>query len=225
MNFKKAFISETEIERRRKISAAFKGKPLLMETRRKMSEAAKGRIISVEQREKISKSLTGRPPSEETRRKISAANTGKIRTKETCQKISEGRKGIVFTDEHKQKLSDVRVGRFGGDKHPAWKGGVSFEPYCIKFNDEFKERVREFFNHHCVECGKPQTKERLLVHHVNFDKQTCCNDNIPLFVPLCRSCHAKTNFRRDYWQDRFTRLINEQNGGMCYYSKGGNDAN
>src|SRR5208337_386546 len=29
-----------------------------------------------------------------------------------------------------------------GEKSPGWKGGISFEPYCIKFNKEFKERVR-----------------------------------------------------------------------------------
>ena len=210
-------------ETRNKISNAFKGKPLSMETRRKMSESARGRIISLEQREKISRSLTGRHPSEETLKKLSAVSAtrkGKPRSKEICEHISKGRKGIVFTEEHKQKLSAARKGRFCGENHPAWKGGISFEPYCVKFNDDFKERVRSFFNYHCVECGKPQMKEKLLVHHVNFDKQTCCNDAVPLFVPLCRSCHSKTNFNRGYWQDRFTRLINEQNGGMCYYPKG-----
>ena len=62
---------------------------------------------------------------------------------------------------------------------------------------------------------------KLDVHHVNFDKQSCCNDTIPLFVSLCRSCHMKTSFNRDYWQDHFTEMINEQYNGRCYLQKDG----
>jgi hypothetical protein len=206
-------------EARQRISAAFKGKPLSPEHRRKIGESNKGKVISEEQRGKISAALKGRHPTETALKNMRLAHMGKPQTEQKRRKVSEARKGIVFTEDHKRKLREARIGRFGGDKHPNWQGGISFEPYCVKFNDEFKERVRGFFNHRCVECGTPQNGSKLLIHHVNFDKKTCCNDNKPLFVPPCRSCHSKTNFNRDYWQDRYTRLINEQNGGMCYLPK------
>ena len=108
-----------------------------------------------------------------------------------------------------------------GENHPNWQGGISFEPYCPKFNKEFKERVRAFFNYRCVECGKTQEEEgrALCCHHVNYNKKTCCDNTIPLFVPLCDTCHKRTNRHRDYWQLHFTELIYLQHGGKCYYSQ------
>ena len=32
-----------------------------------------------------------------------------------------------------------------GDNNSNWHGGISFEPYCIKFNKDYKESVRELF--------------------------------------------------------------------------------
>jgi hypothetical protein len=113
-------------------------------------------------------------------------------------------------------------GMFVGDKSPLWKGGISFEPYCIKFNSGFKERVRAFFNYTCQTCGHVWRggEKRLSVHHANFRKDSCCNEEaIPLFVPLCTSCHTKTNHNREYWEKYFTDLINNNHGGKCYFTK------
>ena len=108
-----------------------------------------------------------------------------------------------------------------GENSPVWKGGISFEPYCILFNKEFKERVRAFFDNKCAVCGK--TKEEngrsLCIHHVNYDKKTCCNDSERLFVPLCGSCHSKTNHNREEWEEYFKDLIKNKYGGKCYYTK------
>ena len=107
-----------------------------------------------------------------------------------------------------------------GEHSPQWKGGISFEPYCILFNKEFKERVRAFWGNKCPVCGKIEEESRkaLCVHHVGYDKEVCCNDNERLFVPLCRSCHAKTNTNRDEWEEYFTHMISIH-GGKCYYTK------
>lgn len=110
-----------------------------------------------------------------------------------------------------------------GENHPNWRGGLSYEPYCQLFNNEFKERVREFFGRRCVECGASENGKRLSVHHVVYDKEACCNEGEAvenrLFVPLCASCHTRTNHNRDYWQEKFTNLIQEQYGGKCYFTK------
>ena len=41
--------------------------------------------------------------------------------------------------------------RTSGPNNHNWIGGISFDRYCIKFNNNFKERVRSFFNYTCVE--------------------------------------------------------------------------
>lgn len=131
--------------------------------------------------------------------------------------VERGR-GIVCSNKC---ASLLQIGRFIGDKSPVWKGGTSFEPYCPKFNKEFKERVRAFFNYKCAECGMSQEEngKALGVHHVIYNKNTCCDSTIPLFVPLCNHCHSKTNSRRKHWQTHFTELINTKYGGKCYYTK------
>ena len=115
---------------------------------------------------------------------------------------------------------------YSGENHHQWKGGASFTPYCEKFNFEFKERVREFWGRHCCECGisENETGRRHSVHHVNFNKNSCCDETKPLFVILCHSCHSKTNHNRMYWQDRFTRLIDDHNSGCSYFDKNGRPA-
>jgi hypothetical protein len=118
------------------------------------------------------------------------------------------KKGIISTSHP----------RYGSDHHN-WKGGISFEPYCPKFTNEFKERVRAFFDYQCLNCGTPQNGYKLHVHHVNFDKETCCNESIPLFIPLCRSCHTKSNHHRESSSKYFTEIIQTYYQGKCYFSK------
>jgi hypothetical protein len=149
-------------------------------------------------------------------KRVSELFKGKPLKREHREKISRATKGRVFTEEHKEKLSNKKIGVYVGDRSPHWKGGISFEPYCPKFNNAFKERVRDFFGRVCVECGAPENGKRLSVHHVNFNKMTCCDGTKPLFVPLCPSCHAKTQKDREYWEDHFTDLINTQYNGKCY---------
>ena len=89
-----------------------------------------------------------------------------------------------------------------GKNNPSWRGGTSFEDYCINFNDAIKEEAREKYGRQCFLCGKTEAEngKKLCVHHVDYDKKRGCNGKKLLLVPLCTSCHAKTNFRRDYWE-------------------------
>jgi len=190
------------------------------ETRRRIGEANRGKPRSPELRARLSAANKGKKMSEEARRKNSEAHKGKPkppRSKEHCRKISEVHKGKHLSEEAKRKLSESTK----GEKSCHWKGGISYEPYCPKFNNEFKERVRIFFGHKCVECGTPQNGKRLHVHHINFNKQSCCDSSIPLFVPLCSSCHGKTQSNRPYWEQHFSEMINGFYGGRCYLPKVG----
>lgn len=209
-------------------------------SRAKQSAALEGRSHTPEHIEKVRqanstpesrllhrRSRLGKKASESTRAKLrllKAGNQnmlGKHHSEETKRKMSEARKGIKYSKETKAKIGAYWIGKVDGDKNPAWKGGISFFPYCPKFTKEFKERVRKFFGYICVECGKHQNlfKQKLDIHHVNFDKMVCCDDTKPLFVPLCRSCHSKTNHASDHFEQKFTDLILEQYGGNCYVEK------
>ena len=157
--------------------------------------------------------MFGKHPSQETREKMRMRKLGVPLSEEHRKRIGKSNKGHSVLEETRNKISE----NLKGEKHPNWQGGISFEPYCPKFNNEFKERVRAFFNYQCLECGTPQNGTKLQVHHVNFRKDACCTEDvIPLFVPLCRSCHTATNHNRPYWQQHFTEMINGYYGGQCY---------
>jgi len=140
------------------------------------------------------------------------------------------------SNEVRERISKLRLGsdpwnkgkscpQLSGENNPSWKGGVSFEPYCPKFNRKFRKRVRAFFNHKCVACGMTQEEngKDLSVHHVHYDKKTCCKEGEDVkdrkFVALCKSHHADTNNNRAFWEDWYTEIINEFYGGQCYFTE------
>jgi hypothetical protein len=228
----------TTEETRRKLSESHKGRMVSEETRKKLSEKLTGRVISDEWREKLCVARRKRVTTDETRKKMSEAhlgirnhNYGKSMSDEQREKISVSIKSSM-TEERIQQLREASLGKYPseetrrkmgdshrGERHPMWLGGISFEPYCQKFNAEFKERVRAFFEYRCTECGSSQNGEKLHVHHVAYNKEVCCDDTLPLFVALCKKCHTKTNHNREYWHIHFTELIQQQYGGKCYFTK------
>jgi len=107
--------------------------------------------------------------------------------------------GREFTKEHKEKIGKANK----GENSPNWKGGISFEPYCLEFNKGLKEEIREKFGRVCFLCPKTEEEncQKLSVHHIDYNKKQGCNGIRWLLVPLCRACNSKVNFNRDYWQD------------------------
>ena len=108
-----------------------------------------------------------------------------------------------------------------GPTHPAWKGGLSFEPYCPKWNKDLRIRIRAWFNYECIICNKTtkENKSELCCHHVEYNKQACCDGKLVHFAALCRSCHNKTNNNRERWEEMFHRIIDEIYDGRSYYTK------
>jgi len=132
--------------------------------------------------------------------------------------------------------------RMYGSDHPAWIGGP--KDYCEKWNADFRNRIRAFFDYKCAECGSPQNEELLHCHHVYYDKKACCSvnedgkyfsnlgiKNNPYsfeiigdpnkFITLCRSCHAKCNKKktRPDWARHFEEVINQYYLGKSYFTK------
>lgn len=103
-----------------------------------------------------------------------------------------------------------------GKNHPAWQGGISFEPYCQKFNNEFKEYIRNKFGRVCFLCPitEEENGQKLSVHHVNYNKNCGCDDDKTCqFVPLCRGCNTKVNNNREMWEAKINAIMqNKLNG-------------
>lgn len=222
-------------ETRKKMSIAAKQKPpMTEETRFKLSVASMGRHHTEEAKKKISVGNKGKPKSEDHRKKIS--DMVRNPSAETRAKMRASHTGVPLSETHRKNLIAATVGKHiispeacmrmsvarKGSLNPQWKGGISFEPYCQKFNNEFKERVRSFFNHACVECGQTQTTYQLHVHHVNFNKQSCCDNTQPLFVTLCHSCHSRTNHNRAFWEYWFVEMIMRHYNSQCYLPRSDN---
>lgn len=179
------------------------GKKATEETRKKISEAGKGREMSKATRKKLSDGNKGKIVSEETRRKISEANKGRKVSEETRKKMCAASMGRKHTEESLEKMS--------GENCVHWKGGISFEPYCPKFTNKFKEMIREAFGRKCFLCNKTEADngQNLSVHHVQYEKNCGCDDTLKCdYVPLCKSCHGKTNNKREYWEKIIILMLN-----------------
>jgi len=89
-----------------------------------------------------------------------------------------------------------------GEKNPNWKNGKSFEFYSINWTESLKNQIRERDSRRCQICGiKNQScNHKLSVHHIDYDKENCNEDNL---ISLCKKCHLKTNFDRDFWRKYF----------------------
>jgi hypothetical protein len=198
-------------ETRAKISAAKKEWASHPEVRAKISAAQRAAMSRPERRANHRAVMS----SQETREKMRASHLGKHLSPETRAKIGIASRAAWSTPEVREKIS--------GERSPAWRGGVSFEPYCPKFNDDFRERVRSFWEYRCGLCGKTQVEngKALSVHHVHYRKEACCEDEAPrYFIPLCASCHSKTGRARDHWQKILSRKIDKKFNGRCYFRQG-----
>jgi len=225
-------------ESRQKISKSLKGKycgrnsPMFgkrfsEETRQKLSKAHKGKNCGKDHPN------FGKHLSEETKKKLSESLKGK-----RCGEKNHNF-GKHLPGETRRKMSESRIGRFCGEKNPMygktgekspicgnkngnWKGGISFEPYCPKWTKELKERIRAYFNYECIMCGKTteENGKNLSCHHVEYDKQACCDGKLVHFATLCMKCHTRTNHgNRQQWMDMIHRIIDEIYNSRSYYTK------
>lgn len=232
-------------ESRRKISIALKGRkkpPRTEEHNKHAREAHKGLRPSLETIQKAAEKNRGRRLSPEH---IKAAVEGRKRngyrhSEETKRKISEARRGYKVPDDIKKKISKSLIGNkyaagrvhtekekqhlsemLRGNKCHLWKGGISFEPYCPKFNNGLRRRIRAFFDYKCLLCDKTteENKRALSCHHVEYNKAACCDGKPVHFAALCTSCHVKTNENRERWEAMIHRIIDEVYNGRSYYTK------
>ena len=119
-----------------------------------------------------------------------------------CKKCGKSRE-IIFNQYRNICGSCSHKGKL----NPCWKGGISNEPYCLKFNESLRIKIRNKYNNcdyisgiHKDICS-PDCN--LSVHHINYDKQCGCNDNKCKLIPLSHSNHMRTNSNRIFWNRLF----------------------
>jgi len=127
--------------------------------------------------------------------------------KKGCIPWNKGKKGLqIAWNKNKKGLQKAwnkgLKGYLAGEEHYNWQGGISFEPYGLEFNEDLKEVIRNRDRRKCQICKKIEleNKEKLTVHHIDYNKQ---NNNPNNLISLCRKCHSKTNYNRDYWIEYF----------------------
>jgi hypothetical protein len=104
------------------------------------------------------------------------------------------RKNFKHSELTKLKMSFSSIGKHSGEKCSFWHGGVwKKQNYGFLWNNTLRRIVRERDNYLCQVCFNVGNS----VHHINYDKDDCCLGNL---VNLCKSCHAKTNINRIYWE-------------------------
>lgn len=101
-----------------------------------------------------------------------------------------------LTSNHVTSCGCYQLERRTGENCHMWKGGISKEPYNLDWNEILKNKIRALYNFTCQLCGRKQDKEKLAIHHIDYDKK---NTNINNLISLCRPCHTKTNHNREKW--------------------------
>lgn len=138
-------------------------------------------------------------------------------------------------DERRQRvgetLSDPEIVKrralsMTGEGNPNWCGGSSYKGYCVVFK-VMREPIRNAFSNTCVACGTKINKSgrKLSAHHPTYDKSDGCkvSDMKLLGIPLCDSCHAKSNSikDRDLWVSFSNDIFGTEYLGIaCYYEPG-----
>jgi len=167
----------------------------------------KAKPLSEEHRKKLSKSHKGKTLTKEHKEKISKGGKGRKTTKESRINYSKSKKGFKHTKETREKMRASHLGKpqpwKRGSNHYNWRGGKSFEPYGLEFNNDLKEVIRNRDKRKCQICNKTELeiKRRMSVHHIDYNKQ---NNNPKNLISLCPKCHTKTNLKRKYWVEFFS---------------------
>jgi len=140
---------------------------------------------------------------EKYRKKVSEGQLGKKRpplSEEHKRILSELLTGKPKSEEHKRKISESKK----GELNPAYKGGISCEPYCPDFSDQgWRQIFYERDNNTCQNCGitkmlSYKVYERdLSIHHIDYNKKNCGRNNCLL---LCCRCNTKANLHRWMWE-------------------------
>lgn len=113
-----------------------------------------------------------------------------------------GSNNPFFGKKHSDKTKQIISENNSGEKNYNWKGGISKEPYCFEFTKGLKEQIKERDDYQCQNPDCWKTNNKLVVHHIDYNKKNCSADNL---ITLCRSCNSRVNDNRNYWKNIFSQ--------------------
>lgn len=143
----------------------------------------------------------GNKMPEEHKAKLLVANLGKKQSPELIKKRVDARAGYKHSVATKAKIRNANRGEGNG----SWKGGMSHEPYTVIWaSKRFKNGIRERDNHTCQNPDCRKNSNILNIHHIDYDKKNCEPENL---ITLCRSCNARANFNREFWEAGYKAII------------------
>jgi len=97
-----------------------------------------------------------------------------------------------------------------GEKNSNYINGISKKGYPCVFNKNLKEQIRKRDSFTCQNCEMTEEEHLIVrgrildVHHINYNKENCNEDNL---ITLCSWCNTRANFNRDYWYSFYTYII------------------
>lgn len=142
---------------------------------------------------------------------------GYINSKVTRRKIGDAGRGNQYclgykhtkaTKKRMSKAAQKRMLGKTGRLSPAWMGGVSFIKYTINFNKKLRSKIRKRDKNMCQLCNKRKYSYALAVHHVDYNKKNCREDNL---ISLHSGCNSIVNGDRDYWYAYFKYMLGSKN--------------
>jgi len=142
--------------------------------------------------------------SEDTIQRMSSAKHGRRISPET--EFKEGQEPWNKGTKGMQEAWNKGIPGLSGEDHPNWRGGTSYFPYCNKFNNKLKKRIRDRDNHTCQLCGMKEDGRKLSVHHIHYDKPNCNPD----LIALCNGCNGRVNVNRDHYEALFMSKLKER---------------
>ncbi len=162
----------------------------------KLCKIAKERMQNPEIKNKMIRTM---------KKKFSDPEFRKIISERTKQGMKEkGYTSEVISKLTKEGMKDLDL---SGPNSASWMGGLSNIGYCITWNDqEVKEYILERDNYKCQNPYCWGTSNRIVRHHIDYDKKNCVLENI---ITTCNSCNARANKNRKYWKRLYKRIVRE----------------
>ena len=136
-------------------------------------------------------------------------NFGHKWNKNQKKKHSNLMKKIMNKSEIKNYMKNHRPNTFGKN-NPNYIDGRSKFPYPLEFTPELKESIRKRDNYECQNCGMTEEEHLIVlgktlpIHHIDYCKQNCKEDNL---ITLCNQCNVRANKNRDYWYSYFICIM------------------
>jgi hypothetical protein len=128
------------------------------------------------------------------------------------KKIFSGKNNPFYGKKHTTAIIDIIKEAASGKNNGRYIDGRSFLPYPIEFNQHLKDNIRKRDSYLCQSCGMTEEEHLIIfgtnlhIHHIDYDKQNCKEDNL---ITVCNNCNTRANFNRSYWQEFFLTKIGQ----------------